>query len=193
MVEIIAPLSIEIETAVFFRSDETSIVEIAFGDQVNAPAALVGITVHDVRKLFEERVGGAVEDGVYRIEPKCVYAAVADPEESILDEVPPHMITERAIEVDGLAPRRTIPIRKIGSEIAEVVAFRAEVVVDHIQYHSKAARMTRVDETPECCVAPVTAVGGERVHPVVAPVSLAREFSDWHQFDCSNPELLESV
>ncbi len=38
-----------------------------------------------------------------------------------------------AVEVDGLAPGRAVVVGEVVAELAEVVALRTEVVVDHVE------------------------------------------------------------
>ena len=52
----------------------------------------------------------------------------------------------RAIEVDRRAPRRGVTVGEVRAKAAEVVARRAEVIVDHIEEDGQAARVAGIDQ-----------------------------------------------
>ena len=58
---------------------------------------------------------------------------LSDPVQGVLDEEPAHLITQRTIEVQGRTPWGFVAVRKIRTEIPEVVALRTQMVVDHVE------------------------------------------------------------
>ncbi len=71
----------------------------------------------------------------------------------------------------------------------QVIAVGAEVVVDHIENHRQTMAVGRVDQVFELFG---RAVGGLRCvkqNPVIAPVTLAGELRQRHQFDSGNTQL----
>ena len=75
----------------------------------------------------------------------------------------------RAVEVDRRAPRRGVAVGEVRAEAAEVVARRAEVVVDHIEEDGQAARVAGIDQAFQPLRAAVGVMGGVEVHAVIAP------------------------
>jgi len=90
----------------------------------------------------------------------------------------------RTVEVERRTPRRSVGgIEKLRRVRVQVIAFRAEMVIDHVEQHHEAAPMGRVHESLQIVRRPVTSIGGERQYAVVAPVALSRKRSHRHQLD----------
>ncbi len=118
---------------------------------------------------------------MHRIQAQAIEAVIAQPHQRIVDEEPPH---PWLAEVDGLAPRGgAVVTEEPPCVVAQTVPLRPEVVVDHIQQHGKPGLMRGVDKGLQGCR---PAVGMRRrigKHAVVAPVALAGELRDRHQFN----------
>src|ERR1700733_4770594 len=125
------------------------------------------------------------------VESKRVDMKIRNPLQRILNEVSANLIAAGAIEIDSLSPRCLVEVREIGAEIREVIPFRTEVVVDHIEHHRDALLMARVDERFECSGAAIGGLDGVRVNAVIAPVTTSGELSHRHQFDGCNTEILQ--
>ena len=72
---------------------------------------------------------------------------------------------------------------EVGAEDAEVVARRAQVVVDDVEAHADAGAVGGVDEAHQGLGAPVCLVNGPQAHPVVAPSGSAGEGGQGHELD----------
>ncbi|EXF46710.1 hypothetical protein BAY1663_00874 [Pseudomonas sp. BAY1663] len=142
--------------------------------------------MHALGQLGEE---AAVGNGVHRIQAQAVEAVVEQPHQRVIDEEVPYFA---AAEVDGIAPGGLLVMpEEVPSVAPQVVAVRAEVVVDHIEKHHQAQAVGRVDQVLELFRA---AVGGFRrvgQDAVVAPVAVAGKFGDRHQFDGGDAQLDE--
>src|SRR3979490_1241636 len=84
-------------------------------------------------KLGEEWEGTRIEDSMNSVQSKSVKVKLLKPVQRILDEQVADFITVGAIEVQSRSPGRAITVRKIWAELAKVIAFWPEVVVDHVQ------------------------------------------------------------
>src|SRR5260370_17085802 len=91
-------------------------------------------------KLGEEWEGTRIEDPVNSVQSKSVDVKLLKPVQRILDEEVADFTTVGAIEVQSRSPGRAITLRTIGAVLAQVIAFRPEVLVNHLQRHLKFSR-----------------------------------------------------
>ena len=63
--------------------------------------------------------------------------------------------------------------RKIGSEKGQIIALRAEVIVDHVEQHRQAFAVAAVHEILKIIGSAVIVVHAEQPRPVVTPVPAA--------------------
>src|SRR3981189_1109524 len=84
-------------------------------------------------KLGEEWEGTRIEDSMNSVQSKSVDVKLLKPVQRILDEEVADFITVGAIKVQRRSPGRAITVRKIGAVLAKAIAFRPEVVVNHVQ------------------------------------------------------------
>ena len=71
---------------------------------------------------------------------------LSDPIESIMDDVHADLVAVRPVVVDRASPRSSVPVRKVGAELAQIISFRSKVVIHYIQYDGDALFMAGVDE-----------------------------------------------
>src|SRR5690348_575177 len=126
------------------------------------------------------------------VEAQGVDVKIGEPMESILNEEAPDRFAVSAIEIDGLTPRRAVAIGEIRTKIIEVIALRAEVVVDDVESHGHSQFVAGVDEALEPVPAAVGVLNRKWIDAVIAPVALAGKLSERHEFDGSDAERLES-
>ena len=87
---------------------------------------------------------GRVEDLLRGVEAETVEMKFVDPVAGIGDDELAHRRGIRAVEVDRLAPFVFVSIGEVVvGELREVVAVRAEVVVDHVENHTESRRDAR--------------------------------------------------
>jgi hypothetical protein len=72
VMEIVAPLGIQIVASLFHRSQEDGIIQIAFRDDVELATHPAGNVVRYLLNRPQERTRTAVFDGVHGIRPKAV-------------------------------------------------------------------------------------------------------------------------
>src|SRR5215813_15494507 len=106
---------------------------------------------------------------------------LANPVESVLDKVAAHTITTRLVIVDGVAPRSFVFGGEIRAKETKIVAFIAEVVVNHIQNHGETDFVGSVYKTAQRFRAAVAGLDSVRRNAIVAPVAHAGESGHRHQ------------
>src|SRR5262245_52791020 len=146
MVKIVVPLAVESVSAYGRRIDDFRIVQGAFGNHDNLPVQRLGLRVNRRSDLLQNMVGAEVVDPVNRIESKGIDMVFGHPIESIADKIMPDIVGVGPIEVDGGTPRFSIAVRKIGTEVAEIISLGAKVVVDDVERYSHARGMAGIDQ-----------------------------------------------
>src|SRR4029453_14714391 len=87
-----------------------------------------------------------VVDGV-QAEP--VHAVAGQPVLGVVEDEPTHEVRPGAVQVDGVTPGGGGAAGEVGAELAQVVPFRPEVVVDHVQDHGQPRLVAGVDEAAQ--------------------------------------------
>ena len=139
MMEVIVPLSVKTVSAYVGRANDAGIVKITFRHYVNPSIQLLRALVHSQRQFVEKMARGKVENAVNSVYSQGINVKLAHPVNSVVDEELPNLIAMRAVKINCGPPRRSVSFREIRSEIGQVVALRAEVVVNHIQDHGQPA------------------------------------------------------
>ena len=137
MMKIVIPLGVQTIAAARLGLDQMRSVEIAFGDQIHVAAQLGCKSVDFIPHLFEKRIRRLIENAVHRIQAQGVNMELGDPVQSVFDEEPPDFIAVGPIEVDRGAPGGSIAVRKVWTELAKVIAFGPEMIVDDIENHGQ--------------------------------------------------------
>src|SRR5216684_3211508 len=146
MVEIVVPLRVETAAAGMARLSDAHVIEVALGDYIDTAIELGGPLLDGRYKFLEERLRRMVDDRVNSIEAESVYMEVCDPVQCILDEEAADFVAFRAVKVESRTPWCAIPVSKIGAELPKIIAFRAQMVIDHIKYDGDALLVTGLDE-----------------------------------------------
>ena len=175
--------------------DDSDIVEVGLGHQAQGPVQLVGQRGHGVGELGQDvrlwRVGGCgvVLDLVDGVQAQGVDVEVPQPAQGRVDDEGTHLMTAVVVIVDGLTPGRVMGGGEVGAEDAEIVARRAQVVVDDVEAHADAGAVGGVDEAHQGLGAPVGLVDGPEAHPVVAPSGSTGEGGQGHELDDVDAQL----
>src|SRR6266850_8352844 len=99
-----------------------------------------------IGQFFEKSNGRMVENRMHRVEPERIDVAINDPVKCILNKIIAHLVAPRTIEIKRRSPRRLVPVCEIRAKLWEIIPFRPEMVVNHVQNHGEAAPMAGVDE-----------------------------------------------
>jgi hypothetical protein len=193
MVEVVVPLGVEPVAAELRRRDGAHVVEGAFGDDLYGPDEFPRLPVDRFGQLLENVPGPEIEDPVDGIDPQSVHVVLRHPVEGVADEVVPHLVAVRAVEVDRLPPRGPVAVGEVRSEAAEVVPLRPQVVVDDVEDHRQPPAVAGVDQLLQALRPAVAVLGGEGISAVIAPVPLPGKLRHRHQFHRGHPELRQVV
>src|SRR5579864_1282169 len=133
MMEVIAPLRVESVAAMSSIEEQPRVVQIAFCNELDGPPQLLRELVGRFLEFCQEMLGAEIEDAVDSIQAQGIKVVVFEPIQRIFAEESSHVVAAGTVEIESLTPRGSITIGEIGSECIKVVAFRPEMVVNHIQ------------------------------------------------------------
>jgi hypothetical protein len=77
--------------------------------------------------------------------------------------------------------------------LGQVIAVRTQVVVYHIEDDRQTSAVAGVNQRLQPIRSTVGIVGGEEVHSVIAPATLARKLDDRHQLEVRDPQIDQVV
>src|SRR5678815_6112733 len=98
----------------------------------------------------------------------------------------PDLLALRPIVIDRRAPRRPIAIRKIGTEVAEVITLRAKVVIDDVKNDGQASSVAGIDQPFQPFRSSIGGLRGKKKYAVVAPITMSRKLGDRHELNGRN-------
>ena len=123
-----------------------------------------------------------------RIQAQRVEVIVLEPIQCVFDEESPHLVASYAVKVDGLTPGSLIAVRKVGSVSTKVVAFRPEMVVNHVERNRETVVVGRVYQALERLWSAVGVLGSEEIDAIIAPIAGPGKLRDRHQFNRRNSQ-----
>jgi hypothetical protein len=188
VVQIVVPLRVK-----GFRRQIPRLVGVVLQNQMHLPR-VADCSPHALRQLSQDVGCGIVRDRMHRIQAQAVEVIFLQPVQRVLDEEFTHRGAVRPVEVDRRAPGGVVllaeEIFRVG---VQVVSFRPEVVVDHVQQHHQAARVGGLDQRFQFLRPAVAAIRREWQHAVVTPVARAREIRQRHQFDRTDAQFSQVI
>src|SRR5579872_875135 len=171
VMKVVAPLRVNAIPSLRGRVQYANIIQIAFGDQMDLPAEPLRQIAGGALQLGEKMPRPEIEDPVNRIEPQSVEMIVLQPVQSVFDEKSPDLIAACTVKVERLSPGSAVTIGKVRPVSIKVVAFRAEMVVDHVQRNCQSARVSRIHKLVQRLRTAVSILRSEFIHAVVSPVA----------------------
>src|SRR5689334_21559995 len=108
MMKLINPLRIHAVAMLLKRVNKLVIVEVKFNNEMVPSTCCCHKLVYLQLHLSQNVCGAEVFDGMHCIEAQCINVKVAEPHECVLYEVLTYAITPFIIEVDGVAPWRSV-------------------------------------------------------------------------------------
>ena len=118
------------------------------------------------------------------VDSQAIDVEFVDPVSGIGDEELSDRRGKLRVEVDRLAPVRAMTLGRVfGRELGQIIAGRAEVVVDHVEQHAELEPMGLVHEPAEIIRRSIEPSRREQIDAVVAPAKAAVEFGDRHDLD----------
>src|SRR5687767_15993601 len=99
-----------------------------------------------------------------------------------------------AVEVDRLAPVVRIAIGEvIGGELRQVIAVRAEMVVDDIEDHAEAGAVRGVDKMTEIVGSAVQMRRRPQIDAVISPAETARKLVHRHDLENRDSDVAQML
>src|SRR5258706_955172 len=191
MVKIVIPDRIQTVAAELSRPNQAAIVIGAFGDQIRLAFETRKGLMHFAAQLVDESNRRMIENRMHGIEAQRIDVKFRDPIQSILNKEFSYLIAEGSVEVERRSPRRLVAIGEVRSEVGEIISFRTEMIVDHVENHREAAPVTGIDEPLHRLRSTVGVLHRERQHTVVAPIAAAGKLRYRHQLDRRDTQLKE--
>src|ERR1043166_10243340 len=110
------------------------------------------------------------------IEAEPIEMKFLEPIKRIVNKKVPDNSAVLAVKINSIAPRCAMPMsKKLWSIRVEIIPFRAEVVVDHIEQHHQTFTMSRLDQAFQIFRAAVGGIWGIGQNAVVSPIAFAEE------------------
>ena len=172
------------------------LIGFVFQHQMDVAAGVAGLDFPaDGFRQFGQDMGLAVvDDRMHGVEPQPVEAVLVQPVQGVVDEVIADGTGVLAVEIDRRTPGRMVPFGEEGLGVgAEIVTFRAEVVVDHVQEDHQVAAMRLVDQALQVVRGAVGIVGGIGQNAVVTPSPASREVGQRQELDRGDAEIGQMV
>ena len=130
---------------------------------------------------------------MHGVEPKTVEGIVPQPHLDVVQHETANLVRVLSVVVECAPPGRLVLGGEIRSEDAEVIPLGTDVVIDNVEDHRDASRVTRVDEPVESLGSAICMVRRVEVHAVIAPSAPPRKLGDRHDLDRVDTELLEVI
>ncbi len=148
--------------------------------------------MHGAHDLFEDVGVAVIEDGLGGIQAQAVEMELADPIAGIGEIEIAHRPAIVGVEIDGRAPIGDVLLGEVVvGELAQVIARRAKVVVDHIEDDGEAQAVGGLDEARACRRGAVLVRRGKQADAVIAPAEVAGEVGDGHDLDDGDAGVFE--
>src|SRR4030095_5818673 len=132
MVKVIVPLCINSIASMTVWDENPNIIEITFRDDMNRPLQDFCRSMDSHREFSDDMVGTEIINAMNGIQTQTVNMVFNEPIEGILNDEVAYRITVRTVIVDGCSPRGPVPIGKIRTKVAEIIALRPQVVVHNV-------------------------------------------------------------
>ncbi len=182
MVKIVVPLGVDGIAPGGTRIDNAHVFKIAFGNQPRFTPQTLCLGVKGFRKFLQDVARAEVVDAMDGVEPEGVHVIFGQPVQGIVDDPAANTVTFRAVVVDGLAPGCVVGVGEAGTKFGQVVPFRPQMVIDHVEHDRQAVLVAGINQLLEAGGAAVARLRSIQVHAVVAPISSSRKFRHRHDF-----------
>jgi hypothetical protein len=193
VMEVVVPLRVQAVTSEFPRTDYLGVVEGTFGDDIDTSPESLCLLVHSRGQFFQKGIGRKIQDGVDGIDSEGINVKLRDPIKGIFDKKTADLIAVWPIEVDGETPGGFVTVGEIGSKMSQIIPFRPQMIVYHVQNHWQFLLVAGVYQPLKLLGPPVGVLYGKRVDPVVSPISTPGKLSDRHELDSGHPQCFQLV
>src|SRR5215472_13793449 len=145
--KIIVPLRVYAVATHLRRTDDTGIVQIAFGDDICQTPQTPRLRLKCAGQFLQDVKRAEIEDTVDRIQAQRINVVLREPVESVVYKEIPYAIASPAVVVDRRSPRSSIRIRKEWCEIREVIALWPQMVVNHVKHYGQSMPVAGIDQS----------------------------------------------
>ena len=170
------------------RGDHTRVAAIPLGDGHQRPPRRCLELIDRRGELFQQVGRRGVDDRMGGVDSEPVRSVLLEPVQRATEEVGPHVVALRAVDVEAVAPGGAVPVGEVGAERTEGAAVRAEVVDHHVHDHCQPGGVTAVDERCEVVGRAIRRVRRPERDAVVAPSEASGCGSDGHELDVGHAE-----
>src|SRR5581483_2900135 len=193
VMKVIGPLGIEPVTSVAGIAQESGVIQITLGDKMNWATQSLRQLSRRRLQFGQEVMCAEIKDSVDRIQPQAIEMIVFEPVQRVLAKKSSHVVAARTVEIYGLTPWCSITVGEIWCECTKVVAFRPEMVVNHVQHGGQPMAMDCVHQSLQRRGAAVGTLRRILVHAVVSPVSSSGELGHRHDLHRRYPEFHKAL
>ena len=193
VVEIIQPLARKPVAVLFHRADDLRVVQVRLAHQQVAALVFLPELFGFLGQFAQEMLGPRIPDMVRGIEPQAVNMEFVEPHQGILDEEMAHLVAVRIVKVERLAPDRGGFLGEIRPVMVKMIAFRANVIVHHVQENRDAAPVAGIHKCFQTRCAAIRMLHRVRKHAIVAPVARAGKLRHRHDFNGRDAQFLQVV
>ena len=132
-----------------------------------------------------------VVDAVNGVQAKGIDVVFGEPVQGVIDKKAADAIALRPIKVDRLSPGRVMGVSKAGSKLGKIISFRAEVVVNHVQYDRQPVLVAGIDKLLQSGGTTVGRLRRVEAGAVISPIPRSRDFRHRHDFKRGDAEIAQ--
>ena len=183
MIDVVVPLRrVARQAAIALAHELRRDIVLILANQVQMPALRKGM--HTLRQLIQNMLRAVVDNGMRCIQPKSIHVVLFQPEQRILQDEFARLSAALAVKVQRRAPGGLMilgeDLRKIEGQ---VIPFRTEVVVHHIQEHHNLPLMRRLHKRLQRLRPPICRIWRIQQHGVIAPAACSCKIRNGHQLN----------
>src|SRR5580765_5189431 len=116
VMEVVAPLGIEIVSTLAGGAKDARIIQITLCDQLHRFPQPLGQIGNRRLEFCQEMACSEIEYSMHSVQAQRVEVIVLKPVECVFNKESPHFIAAHTVEIESLAPGRSIVIGKVRSE-----------------------------------------------------------------------------
>src|SRR5690606_21887879 len=152
----------------------------ALRNQMKMPSQTFPVSFNFIMGKLPKMHRPVVKHCMDSIASQTIKMIVGHPMDGIVAKVLSNTIRPFAVKINGIAPRRPIQIGEVGAEFPEIISFRADVVIHHIQHDSNSLGMTGVYQLFQTLRPTVGMLYSIGENAVVTPISTTGKLGHRH-------------
>ena len=189
VVEVVAPDGIDTVASLRCGKNVARMVLVGFGDDDDGAVLGGGEVMNAGGDLGDDVRGGIVLDGLNGVEAESVEMIIAQPVESVFPDEVADVRASGVVVIDGVAPESFVARGEVGTELREVIALVAEMVVNNIEDDGESVKVGGIDEAAERGGASVVGLHTVEADTIVSPIARAGNGVERHEFDGGDAEI----